>query len=442
MTKGDEWRLILAFALPMMATNLLQSAYALADSVILGNFIGPDALGSAGLVATSLWFMQTICQGIGTGVSVLAAQYYGAGRRGDIAHVVGAAYSICAVLGPALTFVCFACARPLVEGFLIAPAELRGMSIAYFTTFSIGITFQMIYNATYGLLRSHGDSRGGLIFLLISSFVNISLDLLFVVRFGWGVRGAAAATVISQACSAGASMIYMARGFPSLRPRIAIGASEREKARTAIRLSMPIIAVHAIYSVGFTILQRLVNSFGAPSIEGFIAMGRIEDFVHVAPNALSSAVSAFAGQNVGAGMPERARAGYIASLKIGGVITIAASILTIVFGSAMLGTFGISGEAMRRGHEHLVLLMCFMMFSMTSTITSGFLQGTGDVRVPMVSGSVNLTIRLGLSFLMAGTFVGFRSVYVSMPPAALAGFAIVVLRYRSGKWRDKSVVRR
>lgn len=439
MTRGSEWQIILSFALPLIATNLLQSAYSLADSIILGRFIGPDALASAGLVMTSLWAMQTICQGIGAGVSILAAQYYGARRRGDIAHAVGGAFAVCVFLGPLLSAMCFLCARSLIDGFLISPPELSEMSRTYFTTFTLGITFQLIYNVANGLLRSHGDSRGGLIFLLISSAMNIALDILFVVYLEKGVVGAACATVISQGCSAIASVIYMLRGFPTLRPHISFGRAERAKAALTIRLSIPIIAVHITYAFGFTIMQRLVNSFGSASIEGFFAMFRIEDIVYVTPNALNVAVSAFAGQNVGAGQPDRARAGYRAALKIGAVITIVAAASVVIFGYQILGMFGISGEAMRRGYEHLALLMCFMMLSMTSTITSGFLQGTGDVRVPMASGFTNLTIRLVLAYCMAETFIDFRSVYVSYPPSAIASFLIVVLRYRSGKWMGKKV---
>ncbi len=121
-------------------------------------------------------------------------------------------------------------------------------------------------------------------------------------------------------------------------------------------------------------------------------------------------------------------------------ITIVTAIFVILFSHPMLGLFNISGESMRRGQEHLVLLMCFIVFSMISNVTSGFLQGAGDVRVPAVSGLVNLTIRLGSAYLMAHTFVDFRSVYVSMPFAAVAGCLIVVLRYRSGKWRKKALV--
>lgn len=440
MTVGREWRVILAFALPIMGTNLLQTMYTLADSLIVGNFIGPAALGAIGLTGSATWFLLTICQGIGTGASIVAAQYYGANREDDVQESVGAAYTLSLAVCLLLTLSCFLFARPLIGDFLRAPAEMRGMSETYFRVYAAGLLFQMLYNVTYGLLRSHGDSRGGLYFLLVAALMNVSLDLLFVVRFGWGVTGAAAATVLSQLCCAAASVAYLARRFPRLRPRVSLSAGARRKMRAIARMSAPIIVQYAIFSVGFTVMQRLVNSFGVHSIEGYVSMMRIENLAHIPSNSFNAAVSAFTGQNIGAGKPERAMAGYRASLKMGAAVTVAAAVFVILFSHPMLGLFNISGESMRRGQEHLVLLMCFIVFSMISNVTSGFLQGAGDARVPAVSGLANLTIRLGSAYLMSGTLIGFRSVYVSMPFATLAGCLIVVLRYRSGKWRDKSLI--
>jgi Na+-driven multidrug efflux pump len=210
--------------------------------------------------------------------------------------------------------------------------------------------------------------------------------------------------------------------------------------RAITRMSLPIILQSAIYSVGFTIMQRLVNSFGVHSIEGYVSMGRIENLAHIPSNSFNTAISAFTGQNVGAGKPERAMAGYRASLRMGTGITLAAAVIVLLLSRHALGLFNISGESMRRGQEHLVLLMCFIIFSMIANVTSGFLQGAGDVRVPAVSGLANLTIRLVSAHLMAHTFIGFRSIYVSMPFATIAGCLIVVLRYQSGKWRHKALV--
>lgn len=440
LTKGAEWRAILLFSLPIMGSNFLQVLYNLTDSLIVGNFIGSAALGAVGLIGAMSWLMLTFCMGIGTGTSIVIAQYYGAGRSGDIQATIGAAYALGLGVTLVLTVPSLVFAKPLIWGFLGAPPEMREMSVRYFMIFSCGILFQMLYNVTYGILRAYGDSRGGLLFVLVSVSLNIALDFLFIVSFGWGVTGAAVATVLSQGCCALISMIYLTRRFPDLRPRLALKGEARRKMYIILNVSTPIIVRQAILAVGFTIMQRLVNSFGVHSIEGYAAMGRIEELAHIPSQSLNSAISAFAGQNIGAGKPERAQAGLRASLRMGTAVTIVLAVLVIVLSRPMLGMFSIAGESMRRGQEHLVLLMIFMLFSMTSNVISGFLQGAGDVRPPAFAGLVNLSVRLGAAYFMAGTFVDFRSIYVSMPPAWIVGCLILVLRYRSGKWRKFSLV--
>ena len=440
MTTGSEWRAILLFTLPIMGSNLLQVCYNLADSLIVGNFIGPAALGAVGLTGSMVWLLLTFCVGIGTGTSIVIAQYYGAERPHDIKLCVGAAYTLALIVSALLTIPCFVFAKPLVWGLLGAPAEMRGMSVLYFGICASGVVFQMLYNVTYGILRAHGDSRGGLLFLLIAAILNVVLDILFIVSFGWGVAGAALATVLAQAGCAAASVVYLVKKFPRLRPWLSLRKVVQARMWTIVRVSVPIIVQSAILSIGFTFLQRLVNSFGAPSIEGYASMTRIEALAHIPSNSFNSAVSAFTGQNIGAGKPERAQVGYRAALWMGVAIAIMLAVVVIFVGRPMLGMFNIAGESMRRGWEHLMLLMLFMPLSTVSNITSGFLQGTGDVRVPAVAGFVNLSVRLLLSYAMAGTLVDFRSIYFSMPLAWLVGCLIVVWRYRSGKWRGSALV--
>lgn len=440
LTVGKEWRVILAFSLPIMGTNLLQVMYTLADSVIVGNFVGPTALGAVGLTGSLTWLLLTFCLGIGTGASIVISQYYGAQKSGEIQVSIGASYSLALAVSVILTLLCFVFAKPVIWGFLGAPQEMRGMSRLYFLIYASGIIFQMLYNVTYGILRAHGDSKGGLYFLLIAAVMNVALDMLFVVRFGWGVWGAAVATVFSQFCCAAASILYLRRCFPQLRLRPGFGVTELKKMRTIAIMSIPIIVQQAIMAIGFTVMQRLVNSFGVHSIEGYVSMMRIEDLAHIPSRSFNTAISAFTGQNIGAGKPERAQAGYRALLKIGAGVTLTIAVVLIFFSRDLLGMFNIAGESMRRGQEHLILIMCFMIFSMTTNITSGFLQGAGDVKIPAVSGFVNLTVRLLCAYAMARTFIDFRSIYLSMPPAWIIGCLIVVTRYRSGKWREKALV--
>lgn len=443
MTYGREWTTILFFALPIMGSDLLQALYNLADGVIVGNFIGPAALGAIGITAPMMWLLLSFCASIGTGTSIVVAQLYGAGRQEDIRASVRAAYALSLMVGLSLMLLCFVLARPLVWNFLAAPAEMRETSVLYFRIYAAGLLFQMFYNVTYGILRAHGDSRGGLFFLMIAAVLNVLMDFLAIVVLGWGVAGAAIATIFSQACCAVASMLYLVCFFPELRVGFSIVSIKRVdpgKVLTIVKVASPIVAQAAILSIGFAVMQRFVNAFGRASIEGYTSMCKIEELAHIPSNGFYSAVSAFVGQNIGAGKIARAKRGYRAALKMGGVITLVIAIGVGLFSEQMLTMFNISGESLRRGWEHLILLMIFIPVMMTANITSGFLQGSGDVRIPAVASFANLSVRLVGTYLMADTFIDFRSVYASMPFAWITGCLIVLLRYRSGRWRGAKLV--
>ena len=173
MTEGREWSSILLFSLPIMGANLLQVLYNLADSVIVGNLISATALGAVGLTSSMTWLLTAICTSIGAGVNIAVAQYFGAKKETNIQESISVSYLIAVIASIFLTAACFLAARPVIFGFLQAPEEMRFDSMAYFLIYSGGIIFQLLYNVTYGILRAHGDSRGALIFLMISAALNI-----------------------------------------------------------------------------------------------------------------------------------------------------------------------------------------------------------------------------------------------------------------------------
>ncbi|MDO4732940.1 MAG: MATE family efflux transporter [Bacillota bacterium] len=434
MTAGKEGKSILLFSLPIMGANFLQVLYGFADSVIVGNYVSSTALGAIGLTTSMTALLVYFCSGLGSGLCVAVSQFFGARREREIKELISTGFVMAFLLSFLLTVLCFFLSRPVIFGFLQTPANMGEGSLLYFRIYSCGLLFQMLYNAAYAVLRAHGDSRGALFFLLISSALNILLDLLFVVVFRWGIAGAAVATVISQAGSAVASLIYLGVLFPDLLPRFKYLGAWKEKSWLITRLSVPIIFQSMINTLGFIVLQRLVNSFGEYSIEGYAAMQRIENLAHIPSNSLNSALSSFTGQNIGAQRLDRAKRGYHVTIRMGIIFSLILGALVILFDEQLLQMFNITGESLRRGREHLDLLMLFIWAATIRNISCGFLQGAGDVKLPMLSGFVNLGTRLLLSYALAGTVVDFRCFYVSMPPAWLLATLIVVLRYRSGKW--------
>lgn len=440
MTTGREWPTILAFSLPIMGANLLQVLYNFTDSVIVGNFISATALGAVGLTSSMTWLLVAFCSALGSGTNIAAAQYFGAKKEREIKETIIASYLMSIGLSILLTAACFLLAKPVIVGFLQAPAEMQADSQTYFLIYACGIIFQLLYNVTYGILRAHGDSRGAFIFLLVSAVLNVFLDYIFIVVFHMGVAGAAIATVAAQAGSAIASMIYLHRLLPDLTPSLKYLYAWKKQSALLTGLSVPIILQTTVTSLGFILLQRLINSFGTSSIEGYSAMLKIEQLAHIPSQSFNVAISSFAGQNIGAGKLDRARRGYRSTILMGVCISICISAAVILFDEQLLNLFNITGESMRRGREHLDLLMGFIWVNTIMNITCGFLQGAGDVKLPAASSFINLGIRLALSYLFAATAIGFRSYYVSMPPAWVIACLVVVVRYRSGKWKEFRLV--
>ena len=439
LTKGVEWKTILLFAIPIMGANLLQIGYNLADSIIVGNFVGSASLGAVGVTSSTTWVLLNIVTGIGTGTSITLSQYFGAKREKDIESTISTMLIFSILISLAITGLCFVLARPIIWNFLGTPAEMYEESYSYFVIYGCGIIFQMIYNVVYGILRAHGNSKGSLIFLLVAAIINVVLDLLFVVVFKWGVKGAAFATIISQAGSALASVIYMWSLFPHLKFKRSQWIFEKDKLMIVLKLAFPIILQSSIVAFGFIILQRLINSFGPASIEGFVAMNKSEQLMHIPSNAFNVAMSNFTGHNIGARQFDRIRKGYKSTLLMGIMACLVMVTVTLIFDDKILGMFNISDDALIRGVEHLNIVAYFMIFTTVNNITVGLLQGSGDVKVPAIAGLINLSIRLIASYTMARTSIDFRSIYYSLPPAWITAFLITTTRYRSGKWKTKAI---
>ena len=440
LTKGAEWKVILSFSLPLMVSYLLQFLYNLSDSIIVGNFVGPASFGAIGVTSSMTWLLVNACAGVGTGTSIIVAQYYGAGKKDEVKGSIGGALYISFLSSIAISGLCLFIARPLISGFLQTPQALAKESITYFKIYSLGIFFQMLYNVLYGILRAHGDSRSSILFLLLSSVINILLDLVMVICLKLGVAGTAWATVISQAAAAFASILYLRKYFPYLWPDACFFAERRKQALLILHLSIPIVAQSAATALGLLVLQRLVNSFGQPSIEAYAAIVRIEQIAYIPRNALNVTMGSFVGQNIGARRMDRVKRGFRSALCMGIGSTAVLAAAVIIFAVPVLRMFNISGDALLRGKEHLYILMLFSALTCTTNIVAGFLQGAGDVRPPAVADFSNLVVRVGLAYLMAGTFVSFRCIYVSIPFAWCAACAINCLRYRSGKWREYHIV--
>ena len=345
-----------------------------------------------------------------------------------------------ALLGLLLSGVCILCAPGMVVHLLQTPAEMKSDAIAYLAIYSAGFFFQMLYQVFYGITRAFGDSKASLLFLLVAALLNLILDLLFVVSLGMGVAGAAIASVIAQVGSAVAAFLYLMLRYPFLRPQRRDMRPDLRQLALILRVSIPVTLQMVVQSAGFLLLQRFVNSFGPASIEGFATMGKTEELMHIPILCVSTALASFVGQNMGAHQVDRAERGIRAALIRMILLSILLGALMILFDRYILGLYNISGESLLRGREHLdVMCLLFPVFTVHHML-NGALQGAGDVRIPVISSFADLGLRLLFTALLAATPVGFRSIYLSTPPAWIAACLITVLRFRKGVWKEKQII--
>lgn len=441
MTQGKEWKLILSFTLPLIGGNLLQQIYSLADSLIVGNFAGQTALASVGTSFPITFLLLALATGLTNGVGVMASQFYGAKNAEAFRKNLSTACFTLLGAGILITILGILTSRPLLAGLLQADASILDDALLYLRIYCIGLVFQFAYNTFAAILRSIGDSRSTMYFLLLATVVNIVLDLIFV-QF-WQVAGVAWATVIAQAVSAVTAGVYLFRKVELARFRKSQFRFHREMFGMSLRLGVPTSIQQCSVGLGMVLMQRLINSFGVDTISAITAAMKLESFAMVPIMMFYMGLSNFTGQNMGARQMDRIKRGYHQTMVMA-MITCAGIILLLVFaGPYAIGLFHMNQAATAIGVEYLQTLAWFFLIFCIMYITNGVLQGSGDVAYPTAGSMTSLIIRVIVANIMA-TFpaIGYRSIFYSIPIGWVCGTAIVFIRYLTGKWKTKGVMQR
>ena len=441
MTTGKEWKLILSFTLPLIGGNLLQQIYSLADSLIVGNFAGQNALASVGTSFPITFLLLALATGLTNGVGVMASQFFGAKNADDFRKNLSTACFTLLGAGILITILGILTSRPLLAGLLQADASILDDALLYLRIYCMGLVFQFAYNTFAAILRSIGDSRSTMYFLLIATVVNIVLDLIFV-QF-WQVAGVAWATVIAQAVSAITAGIYLFRKVELARFEKGQFRFHKEMFTMSLRLGVPTSIQQCSVGLGMVLMQRLINSFGVDTISAITAAMKLESFAMVPIMMFYMGLSNFTGQNMGAGKLDRIKRGYHQTM-IMAMITCAGIILLLIFaGPYAIGLFNMNEAATAIGSEYLRTLAWFFLIFCVMYITNGVLQGSGDVAYPTAGSMTSLVVRVIVANIMA-TFpaIGYRSIFYSIPIGWVCGTAIVFIRYLTGKWKTKGVVKK
>ena len=432
---GPIWRALVRFAVPCWLGMAFQQLYSMVDTLIVGNFVGTEALAAVGNVGSAVMFINGVCVAIAGGAGVVIGQHYGAGRTDQLTRDVQSSLVLALAGGALFTAVCTAFSRPVVL-LLKTPAEIVEDSATYLFLYSLALIPSLIYNFGTALLRGLGDSRRPLYVLFAASAVNIVLDLVFVIGLNWGVFGVAVATDISQVVSAVLMLWLLARRFPGLHRR-----QRGQSVYGAIfRIGLPTAVQSIMYSASNVLIQIAINSFGTIAIAAWSIYGRVDCVSWMTMSAMGMAVTSFAGQNFGAGQYDRIkRCAWQSSLMLGGVLMV----LVVFFCSIARPLFGFftqdAAVAEVGTHMMLYLTPTYLLYFLIELLP-GIQRGCGDVVVPTVASLVGVClVRVLWLWLAVPAFPSLDTVMFSYPLTwglTSAFYVVYFLRYR---WLDRCI---
>lgn len=442
MTEGAPWKHILKFSLPVLAGSLLQQLYNTVDTIIVGNFSGQDALSAVGTTGSFTFLFLAIAIGFSSGNGVVVAQHYGAKNEKRVRENAATGILFLIVLGLMSAVIGMIVATPAFTYLLDVDRSIVGLTLIYFRWYCVGLVFQFGYNIFSSILRAVGDSAATLYFLLISSVLNIGLDVLFVAVFKWGVAGAAVATDISQLASFIAAYYYMTKKYPVFRFKLRDYKWDIERIKSTVRIGFPISLQLIIVSFGLTFIQRAVNGFGKVMTASFTVGQRIEMYLNLPCNALQTTLATYTGQNIGAGKKDRIRTGVRQAMVISLVMTLCISAAVSIFADKLILLFGLDQEAAAYCLAHLrAVAMINIVLSMYIPLF-GVFQGTGYSGIPTVVATCALGIRVIVTYLFRYSDIfGYTIIWWNGIFGFGLGFMITWSYYLSGKWKNARLSR-
>ena len=440
MTVGAPGRTLFFFALPMIWGNLFQQFYNMADSVIVGRFVGEEALAAVGAsyALTTVFVMLAI--GGGNGSAVITSQYLGAGKYRQMKTSVYTALLFFMGVSVAAAMIGLFGSGGILQA-LKTPDNILASAQTYLRIYFIGLPFLFMYNILASMFNAMGDSRTPLYLLIFSSILNVVLDLVFVTQFRWGVAGVAVATVLAQGISAVISFCRLMSRLKEYETDENIVLFDVHMLGAMIKVAIPTMLQQSIVSIGMLLVQSVVNGFGSSVLAGYTAGSRIESICIVPMIAMGNAVSTFTAQNMGAGKTERVRQGYRAAYGIIIAIAVFLCIVWLTGKNKFVGLFleESSAAAYETGVSYLGFIAFFYVFIGLKAATDGVLRGSGDVTVFTVANLVNLSIRVIVANLCAPVW-GVAVVWYAVPMGWAANYLISFGRYLSGKWSTKRLI--
>ena len=439
MTEGSPTRLLLKFTLPMLIGNLFQQLYNMVDSIVVGRFVGANALASVGATGSLNFLFFAMSFGIAAGVGVVVSQYFGAGKMDMVEKSIINGMYLLAVVSAVMGLIGIISARWILV-VLDTPEIILDDAVVYMRVSCAGILAIAAYNGVASVLRALGDSKTPLYFMVVACFINIGLDLLFVITFQWSVFGVAFATVIAQLVATAGAFCYALYKIPYFRIQ-----KEHRRVRTDIisrcfTLGLPIALQNSLIAFSCIFLQKVVNGFGENVVAANTALGRIEQLVQQPYSSLGAAITTYTGQNIGAGKIDRVKQGY----RVGFWCAVIFSLLMLIpaqfFGDEVIHIFVEDPEVIAIGAKGLSITSFFYFFLGMIYVARSVLNGAGDALYAMINGLMEVIGRVGFAVpLTKLPFIGMWGIFFTTGLTwALTGI-VSMHRYYKGKWQFKGI---
>ena len=437
MTKGSPMRLLVSFMIPMIIGNVFQQFYNMVDSMVVGHFVGADALAAVGATGSLTWLLFSLCNGLGNGIGIIISQYFGAGDLRAVRKTIGNAFYIVGASGIIMGTIGYNVCRSLLI-LLKTPDNILDQSAAYMQIMCIGVIFVSLYNCVSAILRGLGDSKTPLYFLIVASILNVIMDLVFVVHFHWDVIGVAVATIISQFISGAGSLLFAMRKNPLFRLTKDSFRPDPVIMKNTIRLGVPLALQSSMIAFSCVILQGVVNSFGSSVVAAFTATSRIEQLVQQPYMSLQTAISTYTGQNIGARNEERVNLGKKHALILLLIFT------GIFFPVAQLGgrflmTWFVTDETViGLGTQALRITSIFYIGLGTIYVYRGMLNGSGDALFSLINGITEMCGRIFFPRpLTMFPVIGVWGIWLGTGLTWSLVAAVCLIRFHSGAWRPE-----
>lgn len=445
MTVGEPWKQIVRFTIPMLIGNIAQQLYNTVDSIVVGHYVGDNALAAVGSAAPILNLLLVLFIGISMGTSIMVSQYFGAKQREELSYTVGNSILLTAIATGVIMLLSLLLVRPLLV-MLNTPASIIDWCHSYLMIMFLRFIGCAYYNILSGVLRGLGDAFSALVYLLVSTVLNIGLDLLFVAKLGMGVSGVAWATIIAQAVSAVLCFIRMTKLTDIFDMKVCYMKFNKKFSSKIIRLGLPSGLTQAIFSMAMIVVQSLTNSFGVMFVSANVIVMRVDGFAMLPNFSFGSAMTTYAGQNVGAREQKRVIKGAKQGTLVAVITTTVLTSLILIFGKQLMGIFTPTTELVELSRNMMsIIAVGYVAMAVTQSL-SGVMRGAGDTMTPMwislfTTVVVRVPVAYGIAYLTTSAALPHgrqECIFISLLCSWLIGALVTTIFYVKGNWKKKA----